>query len=78
MREISGNWRKLRNEQLRDLYSAPNINREIELRKRGSGRNTARVGVGKCIPSSYGETYMERDYFKDLDVDRRITLKWIK
>ena len=34
-----------------------------------------RVGVGKCMPSSSGETYMERDYFKDLDVYGRITLK---
>jgi hypothetical protein len=31
----------------------------------------------KYIPSSCGENYTERDYFKDLGVDKRVTLKSI-
>jgi hypothetical protein len=36
--EVTGGWRKLHNEKLRDLYSSPNIIRIMKLRrKRWSG-----------------------------------------
>jgi hypothetical protein len=31
--EVTGNWRKLHNQELRDLYSSPSIIRIIKLRK---------------------------------------------
>jgi hypothetical protein len=31
--EMTGGWRKLLNEELRDLYSPPNINRIIKSRR---------------------------------------------
>jgi hypothetical protein len=31
--EVTGEWRKLHNEELNDLYSAPNIFRVIKLRR---------------------------------------------
>jgi hypothetical protein len=31
--EVTGDWRKLHNEELNDLYSLPNIIREIKFRK---------------------------------------------
>jgi hypothetical protein len=54
--EVTGEWRKLHNEELRDLYSSPSIIRMIKARKMrwaghvarmGEKRNTYRLLVGK-------------------------------
>jgi hypothetical protein len=54
--EVTGEWRKLHNEELRDLYSSPSIIRIIKSRKvrwaghvtgMGEKRNAYRILVGK-------------------------------
>jgi len=54
--EVTGEWRKLHNEELSDLYSLPNIVRVVKSRKMrwaghvahmGQGRGVHRVLVGK-------------------------------
>ena len=54
--EVIGEWRKLHNEELRDLYSLPNIVRVVKSRRMrwaghvacmGEGRDVHRVLVGK-------------------------------
>jgi hypothetical protein len=54
--EVTGEWRKLHNEELRDLYSSPSIIRIIKLRRMrweghvarmGAKRNAYRLLVGK-------------------------------
>jgi hypothetical protein len=44
--EVMGEWRKLHNEELRDLYSLPSIIRIIKSRMRAK-RNAHRLLVGK-------------------------------
>jgi hypothetical protein len=54
--EVTGDWRKLHNEELHNLYSSPNIIRMIKSRmmwweghlaRMGEKRNACRISVGK-------------------------------
>jgi len=60
--EVTGEWRRLHNEELNDLYSSPNIVRVIKSRRR-DGLSIWRVWVrrGRCIGSWWGNR-RERDH----------------
>jgi hypothetical protein len=42
--EVTGGWRKLNNDELRDLYSSPSIIRVTKSRKMRWAENVARMG----------------------------------
>jgi hypothetical protein len=54
--EVTGEWRKLHNEDLNGLYSLPNIVRVIKSRRLRWAGHVARIGGGeRCVQGSGGE-----------------------
>jgi len=49
--EVTGEWRKLHNDELRDLYSLPNIVRVVKSRMRWAG-HVVRMGEGRGVHRS--------------------------
>jgi len=47
--EVTGEWRKLHNEELRDLYSLPNIVWVVKSGKMGWAGQVARMGEGRVV-----------------------------
>jgi hypothetical protein len=47
--EVTGEWRKLHNEELNDLYSLPSIVRVVKSRRIGWAGHVARMGEGRGV-----------------------------
>jgi len=47
--EVTGEWMKLHNEELNDLYSLSSIARVIKSRRMRWARHVARIGEGRCL-----------------------------
>jgi hypothetical protein len=74
--EVTGDWRKLHNEELHNLYSFPSIIRIIKSRRMSWAGHVAQLGrrgmfIGYCWKSQ-----MERDHWEDQDVGGWTILKW--
>ena len=75
--ELTGEWRRLHNEELNDLYCSPNIVWVIKSRRMRLAGNVARMGEERgCIGSWWGNR-REGDRWGDLGVDGWIVLGWI-
>jgi hypothetical protein len=75
--EVTGEWRKLHNEVLHDLYSSPTIVRVIKSRRMSWAGNVARMGRGEVCTRFWWGNLRERDQWGDPGVDGRIILRWI-
>jgi hypothetical protein len=54
--DVTGDWRKLHNEELNDLYSSPNIVRVIKSRRTRWAEHVARMEGGQAYAGFGGET----------------------
>jgi len=54
--EVTGEWRKLHNEELNDLYGSPNIVQVITSRRMRWAGHVAHVGEERLIQGFGGET----------------------
>jgi hypothetical protein len=75
--EVTGNWRKLHNEELNNLYCSPNIVPGMKPKIiRWAGR-VARVGRGEMCTVFWWGNLRERGHRGDPGVDGRIIIRWI-
>jgi len=73
----NGEWRKLHNEELNDLYSSPNIVRLIKSRRMRWAGYVARMGEERGIYRVLLGKPKGRNHWRDLGVDGWIILGWI-
>ena len=67
--EVKGEWRRLHNEELNDLYSSPNIVWVIKSRIMRWAGHVARMGEEMVVYRSWWENRRERDHWGDIGVD---------
>jgi len=67
--EVTGEWRRLHNEKLNDLYSSPNIVRVIKSRRMRWAGHVARMGGERGCTGSWWGNRREGDHWGDLGLD---------
>jgi hypothetical protein len=72
--EVTGEKRKLHNEELNDLYSSPNIVRVVKSERMSWTGHVARMGERTDF---WWGNLKERDHWEDPGVDGMIILRWI-
>jgi hypothetical protein len=75
--EVTGEGRKLHNEELYGLYSSPNIVRVIKSRKMRWAWHIARMRRREACIGVWWGNLGERDHWRAPGVDGRIILEWI-
>jgi hypothetical protein len=73
--EVTGDCRKLHNEELHNLYSSPNIIRMIKSRRKRWAGHVARMGETRN--ACWWESQKERDHLEDQNMGGWAILKWI-
>ena len=74
--EVTGEWRKLHNEELNDLYSSPNTVWVIKSRRMRWVWHVASIGEGKGVYRVVVGNLRGRDHLEDPGIDGRIILRW--
>jgi hypothetical protein len=75
--EVTGEWRRLHNEELHDVYSSPNVIRVIRsIRMKWAG-HVACVGERRGAFRVLVGNLRKRIHLEDLGIDGKIIIKWI-
>jgi hypothetical protein len=70
--EVTGEWRKLHNEELNYLYSSPHIIRIIKSKRMRWAGHVARLNRGE-VHTGFGlGRYKRKDHLEDLGIDGKI------
>jgi len=75
--EVTGEWRKLHNEDFKDLYFLPNIVRVVKTRRMRWAGHVARMGVGRVVHRVLVGKPEGKSPLGRPDVDGRIILRCI-
>jgi hypothetical protein len=72
--DVTGEWRKLHNEEFHNLYSSQDITRQIKSKRMKWARHVARMGEERKVKEFCWESPVERDRSEG-SVNRRMGLE---
>jgi hypothetical protein len=75
--EVTGEWRKLHNKELNDLYSSSSIVCVIKSRRMRWAGHLARMGERRGVRRVWCENLRERDHLGARGIDEATVLIWI-
>jgi len=70
--EVTGEWRKLHNEELNDLYPSPNGVQVIKSRRIRWAGNVACMGRGEVYTGLWWENLRDREQLEDPGVEGKL------
>jgi hypothetical protein len=70
--EVMGEWRKLHNGELHNLYSLPDIIRQIKSRRMRWAGHVACMGGGRNMYRVWWERLKKKDHLEDQGMDGRM------
>jgi hypothetical protein len=74
---VTGEWRRLHNEELCDLDSSPNVIQVTSSRRMSWVGHVAHMGSGDVHTGFWWGDLREKDQLEELGIDGRVILKWI-
>jgi hypothetical protein len=75
--EVTGVWRKLHSEELRNLYSSPDIIRQVKSRRMRWAGHVERMGKERKFTRFWWKRPKERDRWEDQGVGGMMVSEWI-